>query len=211
MLACGGLLLSCRHLDHLFAGGLPPERSSAAGCHVLSASRSLSLMDAFRQGVRLRRVSALLPALRSPLLLEAFRQGARLRRASERLPASGSLLFAGPKRSNQEKWPGELGERQELGARAMIGLRLALRGATGAIPRALGYRGKGSAASTCSLWASRVCVRGAGRRFPTWTPATELDDRQLQSSTPGKEGMPLAPAMRSELCTRRLGSRAPAG
>ena len=45
------------------------------------------------------------------------REMARLRRAFGRLPAPESLLFAGPKRRNQEKWPVEPADPTSLGAR----------------------------------------------------------------------------------------------
>ena len=49
-------------------------------------------------------------------LVGRFRDWARLRRASDRLSALGSLFFAGPKKSNQKKWPAKPGEGKELGA-----------------------------------------------------------------------------------------------
>jgi hypothetical protein len=47
------------------------------------------------------------------------RQVARLRRAFGRLPAPEFLLFAGPKRRNQEKWPVEPADPTSLGARGV--------------------------------------------------------------------------------------------
>ena len=148
-----------RLLVVVLVGRLPQGCSPAAGFRCPASAWSLLFTGS------LPRMCSPAAGLRFPagtwitsLCWLPFRQGARLRRASERLPASGSLLFAGPKRSNQEKWPGELGERQELGARAMTWLRSALRGATAAIPRALGNRGKGSAALTSETRGHRASV-----------------------------------------------------
>jgi hypothetical protein len=45
----------------------------------------------------------ILAKARSALLMMRIRDRARLRRASDDLPVAGSLLFAWPKRSDQEK------------------------------------------------------------------------------------------------------------
>ena len=73
------------------------------------------------------------------VLAGRLRDWARLRRAFDRLSALESLFFAGPKKSNQKKWPcSARGEKRARSLFALSSESLALRGAAAALPRALG-------------------------------------------------------------------------
>jgi len=72
----------------------------------------------------------------------SLRDLARLRRAFGRLPAPESLLFAGPKRSNQEKWPNATRWGYKQARISSVCQDATQRGAAAAMPRALVGRGE---------------------------------------------------------------------